>query len=363
MNYTLFIKPIDDESKSKIIAKKIASQHQELGYRDILILLKSRGFKYLKTENVEEIKKISEEFSALGVKFTISSDDDVKSHKAEKLPPVAKIEEPHKRNKIVGERLGNISTKSKKSSNLPHIYSHKKAVKKSIGAVGTTLIFIAIITALFIVLRLSNQKPSFGTGNRKSEAVDTKSSKRKSSSRVSKKSKIQNAYNGTKITAAEAETAVASAEEACGNNSSQAVKLFRFAISFNKHNLNAWYGLLNCYLENDQFSDAERIREEMREIFGDDIFSLSAIILPYGDVKNFSTEEQVCRISFRSTSKDKNQIYVNLFNIARGVASTGKFIKIIIFAEVSKGDGVLAALELGQFPETLEEFKLKSGIK
>jgi hypothetical protein len=49
----------------------------------------------------------------------------------------------------------------------------------------------------------------------------------------------------------------------------EAVSFYKMALSFNKRNINAWYGLINAYTQASMPEAADKARADMKKIFGD----------------------------------------------------------------------------------------------
>ena len=367
MKYSIFIKPIKDESTLKMFARRVASEQDAVGYKTILNSLATKGIIYLKDLDKDRVVEKGEELSKLGLQFSIIKGAEEPVRKAEPKPKESKP------SVIVSKSPSAPMVPKKIDHKGDSIYSSSKNTTSKKGAdksssLKTYLILATILLVVgFMLYKLSHKKDFTIKENKSTVSLKGKSGSSKKADASSKK--LKGKSNNRKdesskrnASAQEIDSVISDAQEACGNNGSEAVKLYRVALSFNKNNLNAWYGMLNCYLEHNQKQEADSVREEIKRIFGNDVFSVAALILPYGDLGNYSSNNREFRASYKSFSKDRDAITQQIFNICRGVYATEEFDKAVIFAETSSGKGVLVSVELSPFPETIVQFRAVADI-
>ncbi|MBD3321450.1 MAG: hypothetical protein GF350_10195, partial [Chitinivibrionales bacterium] len=87
------------------------------------------------------------------------------------------------------------------------------------------------------------------------------------------------------------------------------IKFYKIAISFNKYNIDAWYGLINAYSEVGMVQERQAARSEMRELFGNNVFSLTGIIKRFGQPGEiFRAEDGLLRIQYLSREREEEAL-------------------------------------------------------
>ncbi|MBD3345637.1 MAG: hypothetical protein GF401_11305 [Chitinivibrionales bacterium] len=142
-----------------------------------------------------------------------------------------------------------------------------------------------------------------------------------------------------------------------------AIKFYTIALSFNKYNVDAWYGLINAYSDAGMLEEAREARAEMKAIFGDNVFSLTGIVELYGTPQDISrTPEGTLRIEYQSKNRSKSELTEEAFRLAKALRSECRCTALSFFAQTGKGKGLLVHTPLEQFPPTLAEFKKKASL-
>ena len=58
-----------------------------------------------------------------------------------------------------------------------------------------------------------------------------------------------------------------------------AISFFKLAISFNKYNYRAWYGLVNTYHSMNELDKEKKAKDEMEMLFGKNVFDFTCVLL------------------------------------------------------------------------------------
>ncbi|ERP32193.1 hypothetical protein [Chitinivibrio alkaliphilus] len=148
------------------------------------------------------------------------------------------------------------------------------------------------------------------------------------------------------------------AREMCGRHGSQATRLYLAALSFNKHNIDAWYGLLHCYEQHGMHEEAVRTRQTMREIFGEDVFDMEEIFSDYGDVEYLDVSGDAPRVTYYSQKGTEEDILREVHGLSRRLRSTVSGRSLTVYALTGADrSGYLLTVPLEEFPEDFRAFQ------
>ncbi|MCL1946083.1 MAG: hypothetical protein FWF51_02880 [Chitinivibrionia bacterium] len=152
--------------------------------------------------------------------------------------------------------------------------------------------------------------------------------------------------------------ALADADRACVEGLIDTEKMYRLAISLNQNNLGAWAGLLRCFEKKNDGKKVVEIREEMRKIFGDYVFSVLRAVEPYGTPESFSPSNNTCKITYLRSEKSDNADG-ELFSIASSLSNVSSFDGAVIFAKHPDNSGYQISVKFADFPKNFDDFQRK----
>ncbi len=206
----------------------------------------------------------------------------------------------------------------------------------------------------------SQRRVKAQTNQRKApKKAKEKKSKGKKNKDNNKKKSEQTTKNPK--TAEEAENIKDKADDVCGKDGDQATKLYRIAISFNRKNIDAWYGLLNCFKENGLTKEALETEAEMKKLFGKDIFTLQTIVSPYGDLEEFSQTDNAF-LRYASRASDKEEALLDIYKIGLSISNISKKKRLSIYCTIDENTSILATVSLKPFPRGFRQFKEQAKI-
>lgn len=326
MKFSVIIQPIHDEVTAKLVARNIASRSQGVSFSELTEILQNEEFTYAKNIDKYELEQYKHTLDDQGVHYTVisHSEDEKKFEKREeKAPPVEKPER----------------TIAPKKSITPVSTVEKAPQKRAKVIVPATLSLIFITTVLIIALVQNNTKEkrfSISSGTISKSGPTTKNH--------TPETEPNNAAPGSQ----ESQSRIYSdsADQKCGHSGHDAERLYRFAISYNERNIDAWFGLLNCYRSTDKERSAQEVEHEMKRIFG------PAVLLPEEFTQKFGTTE-VMQIKDGSasfvykTERAITDIYSDLFQITRRFSSLGKYHTLTVLAKRADGSGIFMTVTLG----------------
>jgi hypothetical protein len=144
---------------------------------------------------------------------------------------------------------------------------------------------------------------------------------------------------------------------------SQAMAFYQLAIAFNKRNVNAWYALHDAYASAQMDADAAKTEKEMRRLFGDNIFSVSKIIEPFGAVRSMSmTRDGIYRVEYQPRESNQGKILFDSYLLTKSLQKSCLCNAISLYARTSGGKGMLVYVRTESFPASFEEYKASANI-
>lgn len=148
-----------------------------------------------------------------------------------------------------------------------------------------------------------------------------------------------------------------------GDDYQRSINFYKIAISFNRHNLSAWQGLMTTYRAAKMWSEQTKTEKKMREIFGNDIFTVHHIIKPYGQLSEYNFDQDgTCRIAYQSRLKHRKQLEKETFLLIRALITHQTYKNISLYAATGKGRGMLVRIEGQNFPSTISAYQQKASI-
>jgi len=225
--------------------------------------------------------------------------------------------------------------------------------KKKGKKIGTFFGVIGIIGVIIAIVMLSRYQKKESFKVTKNEKLISKKTGASSGSRhrgrpsISKQARRKaQAYCDSALTSA---------------NTTTMIKFYKIAISFNKYNTQAWYGLINAYREAGMVSEARKAKEELEQLLGKGTFTLVEIIKPFGElVETEKTPSGTLRLHYVSRVKGKDPLLLESFRVGRGLTTSCGCKELSLFASTAPSKGLLVHITAKPYPENFSAFKQKA---
>lgn len=148
-----------------------------------------------------------------------------------------------------------------------------------------------------------------------------------------------------------------------GNDYTKAIYFYKMAISFNRYNLHAWYGLLNAYRNAGMTDEMEKTTREMKEIFGENVFSAAQIIEPYGKISDaFLTADGNYRIEYHTKQTGRAQLLEETYTVVRELRQICGCGSISLFASSGPGSGMIVHMNTSVTVSSIEDYEQGASI-
>ncbi len=322
MHFTIQIDKVVDEQKAKLIARYIGSKGTSLSFSSLIEIVQSEFFTFPSKFSKDEMELTSHQLKELGVTFSVKQVEDSIPPKVIPTTPVQPVR-PTPKKKVVETPIVN-----EPSAPVPQSKNrHKVFIPLSL--------FIGL--GIFLLFSINMEKNNIVIPSSPLSKTNLYSSSTPSKEPVPSNNSSQE--NQAKIV-------LDSADLKCGSAGSDAEKLYQIAISFNKLNKNAWFGLLNCYTTLNQSKKKNKTISQMKLLFGDSILEPQFFTKEFGRTEVLTTQGQ--SVSFVYIPKSKQpELYSDLFQITRRFNAIGKHQSLTILAKQNDGTGLFMKMPIG----------------
>jgi hypothetical protein len=150
---------------------------------------------------------------------------------------------------------------------------------------------------------------------------------------------------------------------AAGADLNAVTKFYLMAISINKYNAAAWYGLIGAYTDAGKTREADDARRRMKQLFGENALGVSETVQRLGTLHDISTgDDGTLRIEYRSRHSSRDDLLEETYILARELRTVCTCPALSIYAATAGSGGVLVAIPTASFPATLADFRLTASI-
>ncbi len=356
MGQDLIITKIQNDHARMVIARLI-SQKQSLSFQKSLQVVNNPPFVYLVDVNNDEIQTCVSQLSSLGVSFRSIESSFRKDEKSTQIP-VHNLKPNFERPSHPHSCYANDLPKN----HLRTLAEEEPQKKKNHFRLLSTVIFFVVISLPILLTRLSyNKKPpkflSHYNGKLESASPENKITSDKSKKITSDKNADEQMKN-EKESNAFFDSAVVNSHDL-----EKVIKFFQLAISFNKYNYKAWYGLIDALYNARRFSDAHKTKVEMKMLFGDAILTLNKVIEPYGIlIKAQQREDRSYTIEYKSNGLTKKALMNESYQIIKAFKPNCNCESISLFASQTAGSGMIIHIRKDAFFASLSEFEKAASI-
>lgn len=365
MKYTLTVTSIKNDRAKMIIARQLAHD-PAISLQNALTIVEKPPFVLLKNLTPNELQYQSKQLHHLGVKFTITEQSPEKNNQPlpvslpgtdSQIKATPAIFKEKREQTVIHEH-------SKKSAPLIRTDAPVPDKKKSylIFSAAGMLLVLMLIVAEFITSR--NQKHY---ALNKKILITSKSTDTSDSEKSTKKNSKQNSEKRSReeiSSKSEHESHLwVDSAKTCGDDYLKAINFYKIAISFNKYNMHAWFGLINTYRSAGMSEEMRQTREQMEKIFGSSVFSVSEAVKPFGELLDvYTTEADAFRVEYRTAQNSEQSILSHIYTLAKAFRETCNCKTVSIFATTAPGKGMIVHFNKEASLSSLAAFKKEATI-
>lgn len=352
MRYDLIITAINNEHANTVLARNIAHR-KSISLQNALMLIYHPPVTFLENVPLNEIETISKQLSKIGVKYELKESKIIEE--TGKSEQKKDTQSSYNYNvQLTSSAFDHKYQKnwSKVSNHNDYIEEKKNLRKKILSVAG--YILILLIPILLVYVSLDQERAALFYKIPSSMLHSAKESSGAANSKKENKKKTKS--SATEADKKRAENYVDSAKASLSDNEI-AVKFYKLAISFNRKNYNAWYGLINTYYEMKKIEEAHQAEEEMKNEFGENILSTAQIVKPYGTLNTTQmNQDGVYYVEYKTRAKNKEMLMFESYRIIKALKTNCDCKTISLFASRSPGTGMIVHINQDAQMSSIDEF-------
>lgn len=341
MGKDLVITSINNDHARKVIARLIC-QKQAIPLQKALAIVEKPPFVFVINESDESIKKIAGQYSQLGITFSIADS----AHQGSMQAPPEQIHSD--KSKITNtialpQKEEYQKTKSPvhhlPSDDIPPVVDIKN--KKFPVTSIISLMLVIILPVILIIFSYRERKTAF-LADYDGKVTDTIISKAKQPSTSRQQSSQKNISSENR----EKSSDFTDSANAYTDDYNKAVFFYKLAISFNKYNYRAWYGLVNTYHSMNEIDKAKKAQQEMMKLFGESVFDIGSVIRPFGELESAELRtDSSYYLAYTTTASNQQTLVNETFQIIRALRPLCDCKSIAVFARKSPGRGLIVHIK------------------
>jgi len=148
-----------------------------------------------------------------------------------------------------------------------------------------------------------------------------------------------------------------------GTDMDKQVAFYKIAISFNRYNLQAWYGLLQAYRDMGKLNEARATEAQMLEIFGNEVKSVNTAVSQFGELTDaYVNNSGTYRVEYKTKKSTRDEVLREVFNMTRAIRSACNCYNISIHASTGPGKGLTANTTAETSAYTMPEFSRQADV-
>jgi hypothetical protein len=379
MRYDLLITEITNENSRKVLAHQLA-RDPGTSYQDALQKLQKLPVTLFRDLDEQTMTQLLGQYLKYGVKLKAAPahqpPQPAPKNQNESSPQKKQTEKPEvtaraSRNLQDILQFDDLSkravTVKNVSDNSPidRVESDEKKKRKNEQAILISLLVIFLVIPLLLLFISSGKKHV-----RQITAVGVQSSQGKSrgdehlkdASSIAAPSK---ASKRKSVTVAEKKKSASMCDSAraAGVDAAMMINFYKIAISFNKYNLDAWFGLLAAYKSAAMSDEYQKACNQMKELFGEDVLEISSQISRYGDIGDmYVSEEGVLTLKIDVEKASRNVLEDKVYSLIKILHSNYNYQSISVVAGDKKRDRMVVHIRPGMEITTFADFKKNASM-
>ncbi len=321
MKYSIVTLPCEDEKKVKLLARVVQSKAVGVSFTELTTRLQFEEFYVARGLSANQCDILRQQLNDLGAQYRVEQEKE--EAPAEMIVPVPKpVIKVHPVTTSVTTKIEHFS------SLVPEPPQKNRVV---IPAVSILVIVATLLAIGLILLNAPERKTLEIEGVAFSEnGTATPPSSEPSPPGESKEEKESRKY-------------LDSADQKCVSGGTDTEQMYRFALSYNRNNKNAWFGLLNCFRSTGREEEASKIEQEMIKQFGENVLSPKLFPLEFGKVEVLTVSGSGASVVLL-TAKENLSLYSDLFQLSRRYSAMGTYTSVRILVKRPDGTGLFLTL-------------------
>lgn len=380
MHYDLLVTQINSENARKVLAHQLA-RDPGTTFQDALLKLQKLPIVVFKDLDEQTMTAMVTQYLKYGVRFKAvpahqMAKEDLTSHseiqQSEKLkfnysnpngrlsdnaPTVVRFDSDTQNRGLASGRVALF----KNTDQLEESEKKKKSKERMLLII---FLLLFLIVPLVLLLNSSGKKESrqltvsgtavSGQPAKSKDAQDEQPEKKPESGLSKRKS----------VSAADKKNSSVMCDSAknIGTNAATLINFYKIAISFNKYNLDAWFGLLDAYKSAGMSEEHHQASNQMKELFGDKVFEVSSQVKRFGDIEDmFENENGVLTLKYR-TSEPLDELQERAYSLIKILHSNYNYTSISVEIADKKTERMVVHVRPGMEIATFADFKKNASV-
>jgi hypothetical protein len=379
MRYDVIITEIINENSRKVLAHQLA-RDPGISFHDALVKLQKLPVVLFKDLDEQAMTSMVGQYLKYGVRLKAvpaqqKSETEV-LHGSEPQDP-EKMKNIQSYSKNVGNdatqkrgRSGSVFKKADRAEGQAAVFQNSDIIeisKKRVNERTMLILFLLLFLIVSLILLLiSSGKKEYhaipGSGESfsapsearsqvhdehlKKKPVGTELSKRKSISAADKRNSIEMCDSAKNVV----------------NNIKRLINFYKIAVSFNKYNLDAWFGLLDAYKSAGMNDEYQQVVNQMKELFGEKVFDISSQVKRFGDIEDLFENENGVLVVKYSSSEPLDRIEERVYSLIKILRSNAGYQSVSIEIAGVNDDRMLVHVRPGMDITTFAGFKKNASV-
>lgn len=367
--HTLIITSFGNSRSKMIIARQLAHD-PAISLQKALSIVEKPPFVLMRNISSQELKYLCDQLSNMGIHFQVVETESTEIKKDQTIPTTVSDADYNIQPPQPMPVPPKVDIQQKPVTSYRTIFPIpvssepiKTPLKLQYFISGMVVLILTILTISGLLL--SSRRPHFilkKTGKALISSGDDYKAEMKNTNQKKKKAAGRTRDEISMQAKKEASMWVDSAT-AYRNDLLKAINFYKIAISFNRYNIHAWFGLLNTYRSLQMNSKAVQTRNEMFKLFGKNIFSISEAVEDFGEIIDaYETEDDVYRLEYKTTQKTENDLLSETYKLVKVLREICKCNSLSIFATTAPGRGMIVHLPSNAKIVTPHDFKTNAAI-
>jgi hypothetical protein len=381
MRYDLLVTQINNESSRKVLAHQLA-RDPGTTFQDALLKLQKLPVVLFKDIDEQTMASMVGQYLKYGVRLKAvpaQQKSEVESTNHSELQTIVNVKTDRSNpmdgaiNKAhvairfdgVTEHRGSVAGRVALFKNADQLEENEKKKRTKERTVLLIFLLLFLIVPLILLLISSEKKVNrnfSGSGEAVSgqpaKGADAQNKHRKKNPAESELSKRKS------VSTSDQKKSVAMCDSAkdAGTNTATLINFYKIAISFNKYNLEAWFGLLGAYKSAGMSEEYLLASNQMKELFGDKVFDISSQVKRYGEIEDmFENENGVLTIKYRS-SDPLDELQERVYSLIKILHSNYNYPSVSVEIADKKTERMIVHVRPGMEIATFADFKKNASV-
>jgi hypothetical protein len=377
MKYDVLITEIINESSRKVLAHQLA-RDPGVSFQDALDKLQKLPVVLFKDIDENAMTMYVGQYHKYGVRLKAvpaQNHAGIEAQPQDISPKPSDVPGPESQ---PGERKKNLQIHQNADDKilkvLAPLYPTTEVVKKKKKVKRNDLVVLAAlligILFLFVILLIGsfNKKRALKIVTIENEKTDTTGAKLLNSEdkhREQNEDAKSTANKRKDVSVADMKRSVEMCDSAqmIKNDILKLINFYKIAISFNKYNYDAWFGLLAAYKSAEMNKEYKETYNEIKKLFGDGVFDITSLVSRLGIIEDiYENEDGVLIIKYSTGNGAIEKIEEDTYSLVKALHSNYNYQSLSIVVSDKKKERMVVHIRPGMEISSFADFKKNASL-